>query len=195
MKTIEQYISHLWHKYLQSNHKDILLRYLHSLAVLKEAEVLVKRFSLPVDLEKVRIAAVLHDYAKFESEERFRELAQKYKVASAIMKMSPKIWHALLGPYVITEDLLITDTDILDAVRWHTTGSINMNLTAEVIFLADFIDASRIEGYFDEVKTVAQTDFKKAISLKIKWKMIELNDYSEKQINLYNKYAEVKWKF
>ncbi|MDD4077557.1 MAG: bis(5'-nucleosyl)-tetraphosphatase (symmetrical) YqeK [Bacilli bacterium] len=195
MKKTDEYKAILWHKYLQSGNKEILQRYLHSVAVLNKTEELIERFNLPVDREKARLAAILHDFAKFENEERFIALAHKYDESSAVIKLSPKTWHALLGPYVIMEDLGLKDKQILNAVRWHTTGNIDMDIMAEVIFLADFIDESRIEDYFDEAKTVAKTDFHKAISLKIKQKMEELNDYSQELIDLYNKYAEVKWNF
>lgn len=195
MKTLEEYKTLLWHKYLQSGNREILHRYLHSLAVVKKSEELIDRFSLPVDREKTLIAAALHDYAKFEKEERFLELARKHGVYDEIIKISPKTWHALLGPFVLAEELGVDDPVIAGAVRWHTTGSLEMDLTAEIVFLADFIDDTRLEDYVKEVREAARHDFRKAIALKIKKKMKDLNDYSREQIDLYNKYAEVKWNY
>ncbi|NLM32175.1 MAG: HD domain-containing protein [Acholeplasmataceae bacterium] len=195
MKTLEEYKTLLWHKYLQSGNREILHRYLHSLAVVKKSEELIDRFSLPVDREKTLIAAALHDYAKFEKEERFLGLARKHGVYDEIIKISPKTWHALLGPFVLAEELGVDDPVIAGAVRWHTTGSLEMDLTAEIVFLADFIDDTRLEDYVKEVREAARHDFRKAIALKIKKKMKDLNDYSREQIDLYNKYAEVKWNY
>lgn len=195
MKTLEEYKTLLWHKYLQSGNREILHRYLHSLAVVKKSEELIDRFSLPVDREKTLIAAALHDYAKFEKEERFHELARKHGVYDEIIKISPKTWHALLGPFVLAEELGVDDPVIAGAVRWHTTGSLEMDLTAEIVFLADFIDDTRLEDYVKEAREAARHDFRKAIALKIKKKMKDLNDYSREQIDLYNKYAEVKWNY
>jgi predicted HD superfamily hydrolase involved in NAD metabolism len=195
MKTLEEYKTLLWHKYLQSGNREILHRYLHSLAVVKKSEELIDRFSLPVDREKTLIAAALHDYAKFEKEERFLGLARKHGVYDEIIKISPKTWHALLGPFVLAEELGVDDPVIAGAVRWHTTGSLEMDLTAEIVFLADFIDDTRLEDYVKEAREAARHDFRKAIALKIKKKMKDLNDYSREQIDLYNKYAEVKWNY
>ena len=195
MKTLEEYKTLLWHKYLQSGNREILHRYLHSLAVVKKSEELIDRFSLPVDREKTLIAAALHDYAKFEKEERFLGLARKHGVYDEIIKISPKTWHALLGPFVLAEELGVDDPVIAGAVRWHTTGSLEMDLTAEIVFLADFIDDTRLEDYAIEAREAARHDFRKAIALKIKKKMKDLNDYSREQIDLYNKYAEVKWNY
>lgn len=195
MKMLEEYKTLLWHKYLQSGNREILHRYLHSLAVVKKSEELIDRFSLPVDREKTLIAAALHDYAKFEKEERFLELARKHGVYDEIIKISPKTWHALLGPFVLAEELGVDDPVIAGAVRWHTTGSLEMDLTAEIVFLADFIDDTRLEDYVKEAREAARHDFRKAIALKIKKKMKDLNDYSREQIDLYNKYAEVKWNY
>jgi predicted HD superfamily hydrolase involved in NAD metabolism len=195
MKTLEEYKTLLWHKYLQSGNREILHRYLHSLAVVKKSEELIDLFSLPVDREKTLIAAALHDYAKFEKEERFLGLARKHGVYDEIIKISPKTWHALLGPFVLAEELGVDDPVIAGAVRWHTTGSLEMDLTAEIVFLADFIDDTRLEDYAKEAREAARHDFRKAIALKIKKKMKDLNDYSREQIDLYNKYAEVKWNY
>ena len=178
MKTLEEYKTLLWHKYLQSGNREILHRYLHSLAVVKKSEELIDRFSLPVDREKTLIAAALHDYAKFEKEERFLGLARKHGVYDEIIKISPKTWHALLGPFVLAEELGVDDPVIAGAVRWHTTGSLEMDLTAEIVFLADFIDDTRLEDYVKEAREAARHDFRKAIALKIKKKMKDLNDYS-----------------
>ena len=183
MKTLEEYKTLLWHKYLQSGNREILHRYLHSLAVVKKSEELIDRFSLPVDREKTLIAAALHDYAKFEKEELFLGLARKHGVYDEIIKISPKTWHALLGPFVLAEELGVDDPVIAGAVRWHTTGSLEMDLTAEIVFLADFIDDTRLEDYAIEAREAARHDFRKAIALKIKKKMKDLNDYSREQID------------
>jgi len=190
MKQINQYKRLLWHKYLRSNNKEMLPRYLHALAVLEKSEELVERFHFNIDHNRVQLAALFHDYAKFEKEERFKEVALKYEPELDLKKISPKIYHALLGPYIIKEELGIDDESILNAIRCHTTGSLNMDLLAEIIFLADFIDDSRIEDYFDEVKKLAKTNFKKAIALKFKQKIEELTNPSEELHILYNKYAE-----
>ena len=131
----------------------------------------------------------MHDYAKFEKPERLLELARQHGVEEKIKKYGPKTWHALLGHYVIMEELGIDDPVILNAVRWHTTGSLEMDLTAEVIFLADFIDDTRLSDVVKEVREAARIDFRKAIAQKIKKKMIDLNNYSQEQIALYNKYS------
>lgn len=192
MKKAEDYKIILWHKYLRSGGKDILIRYLHALAVMNKAEELIKRFSLPVHPDKAYVAALLHDYAKFEKEEEFLRIAKKYNVEEIIASSSPKIWHALLGPYIISEELGITDKEILDAVRYHASGAENMSVLDEVIFLADFIDDTRVEHYFDEVKAAAKINFRKAISLKFLQRIKEAGEQKQ-LINLYNKYAEVKW--
>lgn len=179
----------LWQKYLQSDDPEIDERYRHSLGVARKALELIDRFQLDVDREKAAIAGILHDYAKFESFERFREVVRKYGLDPKILKASPKILHALLGPYIIREEVGIEDEEILEAIRTHTTGSLAMSKLAEVIFLADYTDETREGPYFEEVKRLSEIDFYQAIRQKLKQRLEKHHD--EETQKIYQKYLEV----
>ncbi|NLD26216.1 MAG: HD domain-containing protein [Acholeplasmataceae bacterium] len=189
---IEDYEKLLWKKYKQSNDPEIEERYRHSLGVAKKALELIERFKLNVDPEKAAIAGILHDYAKFEKPERYREVVHKYNLDPQILDKSPKILHALLGPYIIKEEVGVEDEEILKAVQTHTTGSLDMSELAEVIFLADYTDETREGPYFDEVKRLSQIDFYQAIRQKLKQRLAKHHD--EKTQKIYQKYLEVKCK-
>lgn len=192
MKTSADYEAILWKKYQSSGNAEIEERYRHSLAVKKKALELIETFKLKVDKEKAAIAAVLHDYAKFETLARYQEIVQKYELKSEILNENPKVLHSLLGPYIIKEELGLEDEEILTAIQTHTLGSLNMSLLGEVIFLADFTEAGRKGPEFEEAKRLSRIDFYGAILEKIKSKLKVYPD--ELSLKLYQKYQEVKWK-
>ncbi|HNZ50902.1 MAG TPA: bis(5'-nucleosyl)-tetraphosphatase (symmetrical) YqeK [Bacilli bacterium] len=182
----------LWNKYRQSKHPDIYERYQHSLAVLKKALEIRKTFKLPVMKSQVIAASLLHDYAKFVSREEFSRIIEKYQLDSSILELSPQLWHAFLGPYVVHEELGITDVEVLDAIRYHTTGNLNMTLLGEIIFLADYTDDTRIEEYFQEAKALSKVNFYGAIAQKIK-QIIASNHHeiSQELRLMYEKYRRL----
>lgn len=47
---------------------------------------------------------------------------------------APKLWHGMSGSIVVRDELGIDDEDILNAIRYHTTGRAGMSLL-EKLFL------------------------------------------------------------
>lgn len=189
MKTIDEYKKILLEKYLESGDPDIEERYFHSLSVGKKAVELIQRFNLNVDCKKAEIAGILHDYAKFEKMDKYQAIVEEYQLDKKILTKSPKILHALLGPYIIQKELGITDQEILEAIYYHPFGSTMMSLLSEVIFLADFVEDSRVEPYFKKAKDLSKINFRQAILAKIE-RMLELRPNDEEIKKIYNKYSE-----
>lgn len=193
LKTPKEYEVLLWKKYQTSDDEEVGERYRHSLSVAKKALELIDRFHLSPDRTKAEIAGILHDYAKFETIDTYRRIVGEYHLDPKLLENSPKILHALLGSWVIRKELGVEDEEILEAIRLHTTGSLNMTELDEVIFLADFIEDTREGEYFDEAKQAALSDFHRAIAEKIRRRLEkEPNDLMSQQ--MYEKYAEVPWK-
>ena len=51
--------------------------------------------------------------------------------------------HSVIGSYVIQDVFNIKDVDIINAVRYHTTGRENMTILEKVILMADMIEEGR----------------------------------------------------
>ena len=109
-------------------------RYEHTLGVEYTAACLAMRYG--ADILKAEIAGLLHDCAKEFSLEELRTMAgDEYG--------TDKTLHAVCAPIVAERKYGITDTEILSAIRWHTTGTANMALLDKIIFVADFIEPAR----------------------------------------------------
>ena len=95
-----------------------------------------------IDPVKTRIAGMLHDMAKGLDEKQSEEWMRVY--CPDQMDQSWKIWHQYIAPVMMKTQLYCYDHQILNAVRFHTTGTC-MDPLARIIFIADKIDPGR--GY------------------------------------------------
>ena len=97
---------------------------------------LSKAKDLGLDQQKVIIATTLHDVAKYYSGEIPKD--------ANIDKETPQpVVHAFLGAYIAEKKLKITDKDIINAIRYHTTGRANMSLLEKLVFVADMVEEDR----------------------------------------------------
>lgn len=118
-------------------------RYQHSLGVAEMAVKLAKRYD--ADREKAFLAGLVHDCAKeIPLEEAVSMLQEKYHVTPDAMSLqSPRLLHGILGACIAQSRLGIYDPEILDAIRYHTTGKAKMNLLSRIIYIADYIEPNR----------------------------------------------------
>ena len=122
-------------------------RYIHTLGVMDAAVELAQMFNL--DVEKARLAGVLHDAAKCFSNEKLLEIIHEHipEVHDCELLNYKKL-HAPVSAYLAKEKFHIKDRDILDAIRWHTLGRCGMTEFEKIIFLADKIEARTREAEF-----------------------------------------------
>ena len=66
--------------------------------------------------------------------------------------------HAISGSAYIRVELGITDEDIINAVRYHTTGRAGMSLLEKIIFLADKVEPNTRDKEYTS-KITAELDF------------------------------------
>lgn len=144
-------------------------RYIHSLGVCKVALNLNQELDLKLDNNKVYLACILHDYAKFIDKETCGKLIDKYNLDKDLINLDYKLWHSVFGPYLINDELDINDIEVLKAIRYHTTGNSNMSLLEEVVFLSDYIEENRIGEEFETVRDIAfkEKNLKKAVAMEL----------------------------
>lgn len=117
-------------------------RFYHSVCVAESAVQLAKRFG--ADEEKARVAGILHDVMKEETKENQLAVIEKAGMKmTELEKKNKKVYHQMSGAAYVKEELGITDDEIINAIRYHTTGRRSMSLMEKIIYLADFISADR----------------------------------------------------
>ena len=119
---------------------DFLKEHLTEKRLVHTAEVTITALSkareLSLDSEKVRISALLHDLAKYIDYKKVDGFELPEGVPSPVV-------HAFLGAYIAEKQLKIEDEEILNAIRYHTSGRENMTLLEKLIFVADMIEKNR----------------------------------------------------
>jgi len=91
---------------------------------------------LGLDYDKVKIACTLHDCAKYLDYKSVKGFTLPEGVPAPVE-------HAFLGAYVAEKLLGITDQEIIDAIRYHTSGKANMSELGKLVFVADMVEEGR----------------------------------------------------
>jgi predicted HD superfamily hydrolase involved in NAD metabolism len=119
-------------------------RYNHTLEVEKMAARLGEVYA-PDKISALRAAALLHDVTKERTVDEHIAICESAGlVVSRAELKSPKMFHAKTGALVILQKYPQFATDeIVNAVRYHTTGKADMSIMEKIIYLADYIDMSR----------------------------------------------------
>ncbi|WP_202080719.1 bis(5'-nucleosyl)-tetraphosphatase (symmetrical) YqeK [Caldalkalibacillus salinus] len=139
-------------------------RYEHTLGVVQSAVKLAQRFS-PNDLEKAEVAAIFHDYAKFrDKHEMARIIEEQDEIPDDLLQYHHELWHAPVGAYLVQTEVGIADIVVLDAIRFHTTGRVNMTIVEKIVCLADYIEPGRRFPGVDEVREQAETNLDQALA-------------------------------
>ena len=133
--------------YLKENLVD--KRYTHTLGVADTAKKLAKLNG--ISEEVAEIAGLAHDVAKNLSKVRMKELMEENNIVlSEVEEKNANLWHSIIAHIEAKDKLKIEDEEILDAIRWHTTGKEGMSVLAKIIYIADMIEPGRnFEGVED----------------------------------------------
>ena len=148
-------------------------RYMHVLAVQETAVALAQRHN--ADVWKANLAALLHDVAKWMNKTQLYTALADYQIQpDPIEKSTPALLHAMIGVKLAIERFNITDLEVLEAIRNHTTGNAAMGLIAQVVYVADFIEPTRTHEGVTQVRELAEIDLSRAVHHVARYKIDHL---------------------
>lgn len=149
-------------------------RYKHSVNVAKEAVRLAKKYG--ADEEKAAIAGILHDITKENTkEEQLQIMTDGGIILDDVQKISSKLWHGISGSVYMRDKLDITDEDILNAVKYHTTGRAGMSVLEKVIFVADFTSEERDYSGIRTIRKKANKSLEEAMLYGLQFTLKDLS--------------------
>ncbi len=126
-------------------------RFHHSMCVAEKAKELALKYG--ADPEKAYTAGILHDVMKEADLDLQRRLIEEDgTVITPLEIANKKVYHQMSGAAYVKSRLNITDSDIINGIRYHTTGRENMSLFEMIIYLADFTSADRNYPDVDEMR-------------------------------------------
>ena len=118
------------------------VRYQHSVNVMETSELLARHYG--ADLNKARLAGILHDCGKNYKGDKAREYIQKIGYeADRVEWIQTRLLHGVIGEHLAKTVYEVTDTEVLNAIHWHTTGRPGMTLLEKIIYCADYIEPLR----------------------------------------------------
>ena len=117
-------------------------RFIHTQGVMYTACALAMCHN--ADMNQARLAGLLHDCAKCIPNSKKLKICQRENIpVSAAEEASPDLLHAKLGVYISKEKYGVTDREVRQAIRYHTTGRPEMTLLEKIIYIADYIEPGR----------------------------------------------------
>lgn len=129
------------------------------------------------DPEKAEIAGLLHDCAKCISNEKKIQICEKHAIEiNDAERRNPFLLHAKAGAFLAETKYGISDQDILNAIRFHTTGRPGMTLLEKIVFIADYIEPGRMHSSrLPELRKLAFQNMEQALTEILKDTLIYLN--------------------
>lgn len=130
------------------------------------------------DIDTFLYAGLLHDCAKYMKYDEMVAYAKEHAldVSPYLGNMSFQL-HAVIGEYLAKTEYGVDDMDILNAIRYHTVGHLNMSILEKCIFLADYLEPSRdfpAEPTLSEMRQMAFFDVDKALYYVMKNKLAHI---------------------
>ena len=123
----------------------------HSLNVSKCAIKLSEIYKC--DKEKAKIAGLVHDCAKYFTNEQIEDCVKKFNIELDPLEVNNRaLSHSVIGSYVAREVFNINDEEILSAIKYHTTGKENMSLLEKIIYMADLVEEGRKFPKIEELR-------------------------------------------
>ena len=172
-------------------------RYAHVLRVADYAAQLAPIHGL--DSYRAYIAALAHDCTKYMDDRAQLEYFEKNGIRLTADELeTPKIYHQISGAHFARKRFGIEDGDILNAVRYHTTGREGMSRLEKLICLADSIEPGRDYPGADMMRQTARTSLDRALlmsfdrliefikqrGLNMNEKTLKARDYLRKELTM-----------
>lgn len=116
-------------------------------------------------------AGMLHDITKALDGPLQLTLCAAYgKLLDEFSRKTPKTLHALTGA-LVAEKLFGENSQVVSAIRWHTTGRAHMTKLEKIIYIADYMEPNRDFPGVEELRRLAFSDLDAALKLGLEMTM------------------------
>lgn len=189
-KAVEEYIKEN-DLYPSDKYIEYILKNLPPKRIKHTADVVVSALKrageLGLNKQKVVTACTLHDCAKYRD---YREV-DGFVLPDGVPQ---PVVHAFLGAFVMEKELGITDAEVIDAVRYHTSGKADMSTLSKLVFVADMVEEGRVYDGVEKLRELYEkADFETCFRECLKEEMIHLLNKKQyiyvETLNAYDYYV------
>ncbi|WP_396129405.1 bis(5'-nucleosyl)-tetraphosphatase (symmetrical) YqeK [Exiguobacterium mexicanum] len=135
-------------------------RYIHTLGVVETAEYLARKYG--EDVEAARLAAMLHDYAKYLDADMMRQVVVEENLNPSLLAFDDELLHAPVGA-ILLDRAYDLDPAVVSAIKNHTTGEPGMSRLDQILFVADAIEPNRSYPGVDDLRDLADRSLEAAV--------------------------------
>lgn len=168
-------------------------RFKHSMNVAEAAKALAERYG--EDTERAYVCGLLHDIEKNAPDEEQMKYLLRFPDIPEVVVKTPKLWHAAAGAAFVRDELGIDDSEMISAIKYHTTAKADMTMLEKIIYIADFISDERDYPGVDEVREAAFDDINKAILIGTRFTLEDLlrqgRVINQDTIDAYNEVCKI----
>ncbi len=143
--------------YIEKNFSE--KRKIHTEGVRVTAIHLAEKYG--ADVKKAETAALFHDMFRSLSVDVLNYYVKHLELDEKYMN-NCNLAHGKIAAIVMEREFDIHDEDILNAVKYHTTGRANMSKLEKVIYISDAIEPNRAYPGVDELRKIAEEDLDRA---------------------------------
>ncbi len=148
------YVNDLYKKYHMKEK-----RIKHSFSTALCGVKLAKRLDL--DTNQAATALLLHDIGKYVTKEEAESMGVKF--SPELNDMPLPVRHAEIGAEILAQLEKIKDNEIINAVRYHTTGRPAMTPLEKIVYLADYIEPRRDFPGVDKIRDAARVSIDEGV--------------------------------
>ncbi len=143
----------------------------------QEAVRLARRWG--ADPDKAAEAAILHDCTKKELLPEQLRLCEKYGIIpDETERTNGKLLHAKTGAAVAAHEFGMCP-EVVEAIRWHTTGRADMTLLEKVMYMADYIEPNRDFEGVEPLRALAYENLDRAMLLGFEMSLEDIRSRGE----------------
>ncbi|WMT42301.1 bis(5'-nucleosyl)-tetraphosphatase (symmetrical) YqeK [Paenibacillus sp. D2_2] len=136
-------------------------RWTHVEGVMATSVCLAERYG--ADPVKADLAALLHDLAKFWPIERQEAVMREHELNPELLEYDKQLLHSEVAAFVAEHEYGIDDPEVLDAIRYHTSGRVGMTLLDKIVCLADYMEPGRNFPGVERIRELAEHNLEQAL--------------------------------
>ena len=148
-------------------------RFHHSLGFCHTAMALASRWG--ESASAAAVVGILHDLAKENPTREIRTYIESHGHAIETEdEPFDRVWHAHAAAVIAEKDLGVSDPEILEAIRLHSTADAGVSMLTRISFVADLIEPMRTWQEAHAIRCLARHDFDAAFQSAMRAKIDHL---------------------
>lgn len=132
-------------------------RFYHVQCVARLCGELAEHYGISVN--KAKAAGYLHDLTKeIPADDQLKMIKESAIITDKSLFLNPNVYHSVTAAIEVKQRFGITDEDVLNAIRYHTTGRAGMSLLEKIVYTADAVSYERTYKEAEELRARAFSD-------------------------------------